>query len=520
MRREDKDSSGEWSCPSCPAVGHETSKHAVLCPVRRGMLLDASVRAQCLAEEAAERRGTLGVVTESPADYARKAFRALRYDPHYGMSVGALMSLCRSGRLTEPRRALAAIARSLVACSCDSGICGAHGWRPPQDTVCKLREVLMLETDLFAVPASVDVNLQQWFSPDTHHSAMGSAGCPWARDWGGMFALCAPRLSPGREMDVVGRLVVKALAAVNGPRPTRIVLVVSGALSVLNQFDCLRIGGAKVVILENDAAVALSSKLGGATPSATGFRWPGPCSSGRARSLVPFWHPLAVMAAPPWLRSACWETRDAFRSVDDHDRYAGALGVLPKRFPLVLACLLQDRDRPLSRTRAAADQAIPVTIMALFRGAYAAWKHSRLARRVWWKHMSAAVMDSEIELAQLRLHQRQQSTAKRKYAFATSRSASKRRRLAHLDAIADRMGVTRSSLVASYPEARESVPAVLAAVAPPPEEPGWHGTLRSNPPRVRLSLCDDYVGEDTPRRRKSRRSLRGERAAVARRFGR
>ena len=143
MRREDRNSSGRLSCPSCPCVGHETSKHAVLCPVCRWMLLDASERAQCLAEEAAERQGTLGLVTDSPADYARKTFRALRH--RHGMSVGALMSLCCSGRIVAPRRAIATVARSLAACSCGSWICWAHGWRPPREIVSRLREDLLLD---------------------------------------------------------------------------------------------------------------------------------------------------------------------------------------------------------------------------------------------------------------------------------------------------------------------------------------------------------------------------------------
>jgi hypothetical protein len=38
IRREDKNKSGRWSCPPCPATGHETSRHAILCPSRRRIL--------------------------------------------------------------------------------------------------------------------------------------------------------------------------------------------------------------------------------------------------------------------------------------------------------------------------------------------------------------------------------------------------------------------------------------------------------------------------------------------------
>ena len=129
--------------------------------------------------------------------------------------------------------------------------------------------------------------------------------------------------------------------------------------------------------------------------------------------------------------------------------------------------------------------------------------------------MDDAIVESEIEHAQLRVHQRRQTLAKRKYDLAVSRSATKRRRLAHLDAIAASMNTTRSSILESHPEARSTVPDELVDVAPAPPEPRWHGSLRANPPRLRLSLNDDYVGDGDRRRP---RSLRAARAAVARRL--
>ena len=89
----------------------------------------------------------------------------------------------------------------------------------------------MLETDLFARPGVVDPDFLQWFSLELEGSLMGSSGCPWDCDWAGMFALCAPRLSPGTSSDILDRILVKAHLAIRSPRPTRIVLAVDKSMS-------------------------------------------------------------------------------------------------------------------------------------------------------------------------------------------------------------------------------------------------------------------------------------------------
>jgi hypothetical protein len=237
--------------------------------------------------------------------------------------------------------------------------------------------------------------------------------------------------------------------------------------------------------------------------------------------LVRFWHPLAATATPKWLPAACRPTEQAFKALKDHDRYAGALGVPAKHFAHVLACMLEDRDRPSARARSAADRALPVSMMALLKGAYKAWLHSCDCRRVWWRHMDDNVVDSEIELRQLRLHQRNFSSNKRKYELQMSQRALKRRRNAHLTAIAECMGVSRPALLASRPDIGSGpVPADLAAVAPAPPAPRWSGTLRSNPPSKRICLSDAFVdAAPPPRRRSTHRSLGRERHLIARRYG-
>jgi hypothetical protein len=138
---------------------------------------------------------------------------------------------------------------------------------------------LMLETDLFARPGAVDPDFLQWFSLDLEDSIMGPGGCPWDCNWAGMFALCAPRLSPGLSSDI---LLVKAHLAIKSPRPTRIVLVIDKSMSSgLSDLECSLVGQTSVIVLENDAATGLSSKAhtrASNPPQSSPRRWSGPCS--------------------------------------------------------------------------------------------------------------------------------------------------------------------------------------------------------------------------------------------------
>ena len=286
--------------------------------------------------------------------------------------------------------------------------------------------------------------------------------------------------------------------------------------------ECRLMGGARVMIIENAAATVLfSSAQVRPTWQTRPMRWTGaPRLPHRTSPLVPSWHPQATVSTPEWLPDACRETRTAVRALSEHDRYASALGVPAKNLALVLACHMEGRDRPSGKARAAADRAVPVAMMALLKGAHKAWLHSCQSRRAWWGHMDDRVMDSEIQLRQLRLHPRKQAHLKRRYECQMTRKAEKRRRIAHLSAIADHQGVTKSALEASHPGCRDYIPADLAALTPPPAAPSWSGTLRTDPPSNRISLCDGFVGDEPRRRRLSYRSLRQERASIARRYGR
>jgi hypothetical protein len=75
----------QWTCPSCPRRGDETSRHAILCPARRGILFGAAVRARLHAEVMAE--GMLRGTTVSAEDQARKDYRALLGVPRPGVSL-------------------------------------------------------------------------------------------------------------------------------------------------------------------------------------------------------------------------------------------------------------------------------------------------------------------------------------------------------------------------------------------------------------------------------------------------
>jgi hypothetical protein len=158
-------------------------------------------------------------------------------------------------------------------------------------------------------------------------------------------------------------------------------------------------------------------------------------------------------------------------------------------------------------------------MMALLKGAYKAWLHSCDCGRIWWRHMDDNVVDSEIELRQLRLHRRNFSSNKRKYELQVSQRAPTRRRNVHLTAIAECMGVSRPALLASRP-------VMVVALF----QPTWQQWPLLHRPRAGAELSGVTHPASAsasvmpllvlpPRRRLTHRSLGRERHLIARRYG-
>ena len=61
------------------------------------------------------------------------------------------------------------------------------------------------------------------------------------------------------------------------------------------------------------------------------------------------------------------------------------------------------------------------------------------------------MIDTEIEIRELRLHQRRRAVIARRYDAQMARLRARRQRKAHLDAIALQQGTTRSALLQDYP---------------------------------------------------------------------
>jgi hypothetical protein len=506
----------QWSCPSCPQQGDETSRHAILCPTRRGVLLGAAVRARHHAEVAAE--GLIRGTASSPEDQARRDYRSLLSAPRPGVSSASLRSICR-GYPEDPEQALRSVAHLADGpCSCGAGICRFHGWRVPAEVRASLQAALALETDLFAACDDLDTNYLHWFSPDE-----GPLESPWDAAWAGRFALCAPRTAPGKGDIILQRILLKAHEAIDSPRPTRIVLVTDASVVIPSALEMEILGGARLLLLQNRAAEAMSPTArpwARSRPMVPARRWTGSRFLVSSLSpLTPYWHPHAMVAEPPWLEDASDETLRAYWSFGLHDRYAGVLGVPPKGFMRVLACTLDGRDRPRPEAFAAAEKAVPSAMMALFRGAHAAWVRSCASRQQWWANMDDRVLDVEIGLRDLRAHQRRAEAEGRKYGRRMAGAAVRRRMRSHLKVIAAHKSTTIGELLASRPDARGRIPDDLAALVPAPHEPSWAGALRPNPPLDRSSLNDDYVGDGAGLRR-PHLSLQRERASVVRRFGR
>ena len=232
-----------------------------------------------------------------------------------------------------------------------------------------LQSALALETDLFAACGDLDTNYLHWFSPDG-----GPLESPWDVAWAGKFALCAPRIAPGTGVDTLQRILVKAHEAIDSPRPTRIVLVTDASTVIPSALEMEVLGNTRLLLLQNRAAEAMSPSARPwalSRPLTPPRRWAAPKSAVLTLSpLTPYWHPHAMVAEPSWLEDASDRTLRVFWSFGLHNRYAGALGVPPKGFGQVLACMLDGRDRPRPEAFAAAEKAVPSAMMALFHGAH------------------------------------------------------------------------------------------------------------------------------------------------------
>ena len=305
-----------------------------------------------------------------------------------------------------------------------------------------------------------------------------------------MFALCVPRGAPEVMPTLRARVLERAHLAIEGARPTRIVIITPRSLvqpDAMSGFVC---GDAAVDIVQNDAAEALSPR-DNSGPWATGLRWHGAGDPALFPPIVGFWHPGPISCNRPWLAEADKQTFLAREALEGHDRYAGILGVPPKGFDRLVACSMSGKGRPDSCSLAAATGAVDAWMVELFRGAHRAWLHSCTGRRLWWRAMQDDVVDAEADIAALRQHQRKRAAEDKAYARKMASRAAKRQRTAHITAIAQHRGMSAKQLLQFHPEMRLSIPTGIAATVPAPPAPTWHGTLRPRP-KQRRSLKSSW----------------------------
>jgi hypothetical protein len=227
---------------------------------------------------------------------------------------------------TDPRQAAQVLGRA-PHCLCHSGCCRLHGWRPAPGLVSALCARLSLDTALFLAPGEAAPSFLEWHLGD---EAARTAGSPWDEDWSGMFALCVPRGAAEVMPMLRTRVLERAHLAIEGARPTRIVVVTHRSLEpdARSGFAC---GDAAVDIIQNDAAEALSPR-DNSGPWATGLRWHGAENPTLFPPIVGFWHPRPISCNRPWLAEADKQTFLAREALEEHDRYAGILGVPPNAF--------------------------------------------------------------------------------------------------------------------------------------------------------------------------------------------
>ena len=174
--------------------------------------------------------GTLQRTTDWPEDAARRSFAAVRCLPLPGVSVGSVWSTCL-GLVGIARSELeAAIGATVTRCGCPAGECRLHGWALPATARRALLSTLSLETDLFATPGDVDARILQWYTTYPNGVLAGALGTPWETPWGGMFALCAPRVTTESLRHWHGRIRDLAHRSLSSPRPTRIVIVTDASV--------------------------------------------------------------------------------------------------------------------------------------------------------------------------------------------------------------------------------------------------------------------------------------------------
>ena len=414
-------------CPSCPAPGDETSRHALLCPASDPLRWASAKRVDSLIRRMAPRKRPIRRFTVS--------------------SRGAVPSL----PACEPDRQL-------------------------PELLDRLRVRFSLDTLVFGDPWDRG-EFAFWLTPD---QVLRNDGSPWSKAWAGRFCCVVA----AGKVGVALRSIRRARSAVTSPRPTRAVILAPDVPVVLALArDCGarfagRVegpGGGAVFLLQNEAAAHLC-------PVSFSTLWD-LVEEGQVDPVLACPHGLrprcrfgssgygAFSEWLPWLGgdvdprlgadvAASAGLTEAVVRLGRHDHYAGLLGLLPRGLTDLIAWAYERAGATRRAAGRAADKCVRELRMTLLDGALRVYRYSDRVRDLWWRHMDghvlAAIEGRALAAARKRARQREDAAYAKWQAQARARTLlrSRRRRVARL------LGVSVAALVERHPEWRTRVPAV------------------------------------------------------------
>ena len=539
-----------WTCPSCPALGDETSAHRLLCPSYRlsreqlGAGLDRTVAFFAGGSNVSD-----CLFTRPVEELARDVCEASRRLPFPHTGSRGLPGLARDLVSREagvghewsalPLALVAASAVRNVHCPCGSRDRLDHGGCASAITpalASRLRRAFALDTNLFSSPVHIVSGFCFWGCFDSRAREVGSVGNPWRVSWAGRFALVAPWLPDGAAL--AARCIRRAAAAVRSPRPTRVLLALSQPdESLLARYGAcciasgLRDRSVSIFLLQNSAAAALHPVEWAElqepgplwSPALAAPAWSSAPAGKAARGFRAGFSADTAMvgcAALPFVTASApvppvrlpANLADAFRSLAVHDRYAGLIGLLPRRYGSLLAWVFREAGlssrvaeesalRCAERLRAALLDAA-CRVLASGRAASSAWRESLdgrdrevledvLAQRAKERHRQ----ERAFEISAARRRERNILRERRKHVFSEL----------NLPSLREFLRLFPGWTMASAPREHR---ALLESMSPRVRWTRAPGTGRLRPNSCSRKYHDEYVLDTSERRALARRRLR------------
>lgn len=362
-----------------------------------------------------------------------------------------------------------------------------------------LRRVFSLDT---AVMERVPVGFATWLSMQPANAGVGAAGGPMAVGWAGRFMLVAPCgcIEPG----VAARLVSRGRSACTSVRPTRVVLVVPNSGQVLLRarrqgvhvwFQSEGTGarrGMAVLVVENTQAKELPP--GGRIGFAGTLR-----QNARRSDVLPSFNEVVHRtfdARTLGLQGGDGDggrcISEAVRNQFEADRYATALGLLPRGTGDYLAAVLMKAGAPEKAARRAVEGCMDELREVALGGACRIVRRADRIRAGWWRAMPLAVVELGHDALAAVTHQRLRARRAAEFDDWQRRTKATVERRQRLHFVAERLGIGVRRLQREDPCWERTHRLILEGYSPVAAVDVWAGRLRRKP-RVRPYNDGEYV---------------------------